>query len=113
MATFANPFVGNTDRRITEAELVQALRVDIAAELEAIFLYEAHAMACDDPIVKKVLMDIRDEEKEHVGELLALMRYLDPVATKCLVEGQGEVREMMEELKIDEGTIHKATGPMG
>ena len=113
MADFANPFQGNCDRKLSKEELVQALRIDIASELEAMYLYEAHAMATDDPLVKKVLQDIRDEEKEHAGELLALMRYLDPKIAELLYEGHGEVREMMESLKMDNATIESATGPIG
>ena len=113
MAEFANPFVGNCDRKISKEELIQAIRIDIAAELEAMYLYEAHAMATDDPLVKKVLIDIRDEEKEHAGELLALMRYLDPAIADLLYEGHGEVREMMEKLDMDKDLIENVTGPIG
>ena len=113
MADFANPFQGNCDRKLTKGELIQAIRIDIASELEAMYLYDAHAMATDDPLVKKVLEDIRDEEKEHAGELLALMRYLDPKTAELLFEGHGEVREMMEKLNMDSKTIERATGPIG
>jgi len=113
MAEFANPFQGNCDRKLSKEELIQALRVDIASELEAMYLYDAHAMATDDPLVKKVLQDIRDEEKEHAGELLALMRYLDPKTAELLYEGHGEVREMMEKLNMDRETIERATGSIG
>ena len=105
MPAFANPFSGNIDRKISKAELVQALRVDIAGELEAIYLYDAHVHATDDPVAKKVLADIRDEEIEHCGELLALMRYLDPTVTSLMMEGEGEVKEMMGELGISPATI--------
>ena len=113
MADFANPFQGNCDRKLSKEELIQAIRIDIASELEAMYLYDAHAMATDDPLVKAVLQDIRDEEKEHAGELLALMRYLDPKAAELLYEGHGEVREMMEKLKMDSAPIEQATGPIG
>lgn len=113
MAEFANPYVGNCDRKLKKEELIQALRIDVASELEAMFLYEAHAMATDDPLVQKVLRDIRDEEKEHAGELLALLRYLDPDVGDLLVEGMGEVKEMMEELGMDKKDIEQATGAIG
>lgn len=100
MPSFPDPFSGNVPRKITKEELVQALRMDIVGELEAIYLYDAHVMATDDPVVKKVLADIRDEEKAHVGELTALVRYLDPSTDKHLQAGEDEVREMMEELGI-------------
>ena len=113
MADFANPFQGNCDRKLSKEELIQAIRIDIASELEAMYLYDAHAMATDDPLVKKVLEDIRDEEKEHAGELLALMRYLDPEVARLLYNGHGEVREMMEKLNMDTALIENATGPIG
>ena len=113
MAEFANPFQGNCDRKLTKEELIQALRIDIASELEAMYLYDAHAMATDDPLVKAVLEDIRDEEKTHAGELLALMRYLDPEAAELIYNGHDEVREKMEALGMDEEIIDRATGPLG
>ena len=100
MPSFPNPFQGNTNKKMGKAELMQALRIDIASELEAIFLYAAHAEATDDPLVKKVLQDIADEEKQHIGELMSLMHYLEPEMAEFLMNGQSEVREMMEELKI-------------
>lgn len=112
MPTFANPYGGNIKRKITNEELVQALRIDIASELEAIFLYDAHVLATDDPVAKKVLADIRDEEMEHIGELLTLMRYLDPNVADHLMEGAGEVKEMMEKLGISKEKICQATAPL-
>lgn len=100
MPSFANPFVGNIARKMTKQELAQAIRLDLASELEAVFLYDSHANATDDPVAKKVLADIRDEEKEHMGELLTLLKYLDPTETALYLEGEGEVREMMAELGL-------------
>jgi rubrerythrin len=74
--------------------------VSIAGELEAIFLYDAHVLATDDPVAKKVLADIRDEEKAHVGELMSLLRYLDPNEAEHFASDEGEVKEMHEELGI-------------
>ena len=42
MGAFPNPFAGNVSRKMSNAELMQALRFDISGELEAIFLYDAH-----------------------------------------------------------------------
>ncbi|RDB64395.1 ubiquinone biosynthesis protein COQ7 [Gordonibacter sp. 28C] len=100
MPSFANPFAGNVDRKMTNAELMQALRLDIAGELEAIYLYESHYLATDDPAAKAVLGDIRDEEKAHMGELITLMRHLDPKETEFFLDGEGEVKEMLEDLGI-------------
>ena len=100
MPNFANPFQGNVNRKMTNAELMQAIRLDIAGELEAIYLYESHILATDDLAAKKVLEDIRDEEKAHMGELITLMRYLDPSETDHFLAGESEVKEMLEDLGI-------------
>ncbi|MDR2866253.1 MAG: demethoxyubiquinone hydroxylase family protein [Methanomassiliicoccaceae archaeon] len=99
MPSFADPFAGNVNRKMTKQELAQAIRLDLAGELEAIFLYDSHAEATDDPLAKKVLQDIRDEEKQHMGELLTLLIYLDPAEKELFDHGEGEVKEMMDELK--------------
>lgn len=101
MPAFPNPFPGNVERKMSNAELMQALRHDIAGELEAIFLYDAHCQATDDPLAKAVLGDIRDEEKAHVGELITLMRHLDPQDATFFLAGEGEVKEMIETLGLD------------
>ena len=98
---------------MSNAELMQALRHDIAGELEAIFLYDAHYHATDDPAAKAVLADIRDEEKVHVGELITLMRYLDPQEASFFLEGEEEVNEMLEALGLrkSDGEAAPAAGP--
>ena len=111
MGAFPNPFPGNVERKMSNAELMQALRHDIAGELEAIFLYDAHVMATDDPLAKAVLADIRDEEKVHVGELTTLMRHLDPKEAALFLDGENEVKEMLEELGIGQDPIAPAAGP--
>ena len=103
MPSFADPFAGNVDRKMTNPELMQALRLDIAGELEAIFLYDAHYQATDDVVAKAVLADIRDEEKTHMGELITLMRHLDPRETDLFLAGEGEVGELLQELAVNTG----------
>ena len=69
MPEFLNPFTGRVpDRKLGKEELVRALRLDLAAEHEAVHLYLAHADACDDPLAEAVLRDIADEERKHIGE---------------------------------------------
>ena len=53
MPQIGDPFVGNIPKKLNQAELLQALRFDIAAELEAIMGYEAHLQATDDERVKR------------------------------------------------------------
>ena len=88
-----NPFTNIVPRKMTNAELAQAIRADLAGELDAI-------QATDDPVVKACLADIRDEEKAHMGELLTLLRYLDPNEAVLLKSGEGEVLEELEKMGI-------------
>ena len=37
MPSFANPFNANVQRKVSKEELIQAIRLDIAGELEAIY----------------------------------------------------------------------------
>lgn len=104
MPNMPNPFSqALIGKKLTKYDLIQMVRQDIVGELEAIYLYDAHANASDDPVVKTVLADIRNEEREHVGELMTLLKYLDPAEEGLLAEGEGEVREMMANLGIATG----------
>jgi len=100
MAEFMNPFSGKVpERKLTKEELIRAIRMDLAAEEEAVHVYMAHAEATDDPLVKKVLMDIANEEKVHAGEFLRLLQILTGDENEYLRKGAEEVDEMAEELK--------------
>ena len=100
MPEFCNPFsVLKSDRKLTNKELVRAIRFMIAAEYEAIQLYQQTAESTDDELAKKVLIDIANEEKEHAGEFLRLLRELDPEEEKFYKEGYDEVEEMIVKLK--------------
>ncbi len=93
MALLGDPFVANVPRPMSSDELLQALRVDIAGELEAIIGYEAHAMATTDTRVKKVLAHIADEERQHVGELQQLLFMLNPNEQQMHEQGKKSVQQ--------------------
>lgn len=94
---FSNPFGTMVPRKMNAAELARAIRQDIAAELDAIALYQAHIDATDDERAKKVLAHIRDDEKEHAAELLAFLEILDPQQAEYLKEGKKDVAELLGE----------------
>ncbi len=77
MPDFFNPFSGTVpDRKLTKDELLRAIRLDIAGELEAIHGYLAHADATDNALARAVLTDIANEERVHAGELIRLLGIL-------------------------------------
>jgi rubrerythrin len=99
MPDFVNPFSGNVpDRKLTNGELIRALRLNIAAEYEAIFVYMAHAEATDHPLAKKVLVDVANEEREHVGEFQRLIEILTGDEVEYVSAGREEVDEMVAEV---------------
>ena len=99
MANFSKPFVGNVpDRKMTLEELVRALRLNVTAEEEATFLYMAHAEATDHPLAKKVLIDVANEERVHVGEFNRLIQILTGDEDTLFAKGAAEVDEMAAEL---------------
>ena len=100
MPEFAHPFSGlANDRKLTHQELVRAIRYMIAAEYEAIQLYMQLAESTDHELSKAVLVDIANEEREHAGEFLRLLKELEPDEEKFYQEGYEEVEEMIEKIK--------------
>ena len=100
MPEFSTPFaVLKNDRKLTDQELIRAIRFMIAAEYEAVQLYQQTAESTDHALAREVLLDIANEEKEHAGEFLRLLRELDPDEESFYKEGYEEVEEMIEKLK--------------
>ena len=94
MPEFGNPFSGlKKDRKITNEELIRAIRFMIAAEYEAIQLYMQLAESTDSKLAQDVLKDIADEERVHAGEFLRLLKELAPDEEKFYREGAKEVEE--------------------
>ena len=95
MPDFATPFsVQKNDRVLTDTETLRALRFSIAAEFEAIQIYEQLAESIDNEDVVKVLMEIADEERVHVGELQKVLLDLSPEEAEKYNEGADEVAEL-------------------
>jgi rubrerythrin len=99
MPDFGNPFAGlAADRKLTDEELIRAVRFMVAAEYEAVQLYMQLAESTDNKLAQAVLKDIADEERVHAGEFLRLLRELAPDEEKFYADGYEEVEEMIEEL---------------
>ena len=100
MPEFGSPFSGLAhSRKLTDAELVRAIRFMVAAEYEAIQMYTQLAESTDNKLAVDVLKDIADEERVHAGEFLRLLRELAPDEEKFYAKGAGEVEEEIEKMK--------------
>ncbi len=97
MALLGDPFIANVPRQMTNDELAQALRVDMAGELEAIVGYEAHAMSTTDERVKKVLYHIADEERQHMGELQQILYLISPKDAGQLQKGIQAIQQQEQQ----------------
>jgi len=99
MPEFGTPFSGlASERKVTDEELVRAIRFMVAAEYEAIQLYMQLAESTDNKLAQEVLKDIADEERVHAGEFLRLLRELAPDEEKFYADGYKEVEEEIEKL---------------
>ena len=100
MPECGSPFSGlANDRKLTEEELVRAIRFMVAAEYEAVQLYMQLAESTDNKLAVDVLKDIADEERVHAGELLRLLRELAPDEEKFYSHGAEEVEGIIVKMK--------------
>jgi rubrerythrin len=97
MPSFGSPFSGLTkDKKISDEELIRAIRFMVASEYEATQMYMQLAESTDHPLAIKVLTDIADEERVHAGEFLRLLHELVPNEAELYAKGAKEVEEMMK-----------------
>ena len=100
MPEFGSSFSGlANNRKLTNAELVRAIRFMIAAEYEAVQLYMQLAESTDNKLAVEVLKDIADEELVHAGEFLRLLLELAPDEEKFYAEGAKEVENEIKSMK--------------
>jgi len=100
MAVFGSPFSGlANDRKLTNAELIRAIRFMVAAEYEATQLYIQLAESTGNKLAIAVLKDIANEELVHVGEFLRLLHELAPDEEKFYAEGAKEVEKVIRKMK--------------
>ena len=110
MPEFSSPFGSVVpDRKMTHEELIRAIRLNLAAEHEAVYLYMAHAEATDHPLAKEVLIDVANEEREHAGEFMRLLEILTGDEAEWLAEGRAEVDEAAEKLGYTDGAAEDAS----
>lgn len=100
MPTFGSPFSGLAkDRKLTDTELVRAIRFMVASEYEATQLYLQLAESTDNELAIAVLKDIANEELVHAGEFRRLLYELSPDEKKFYTEGAKEVEAEIKKMK--------------
>ena len=100
MPEFGSPFSGlANNRKLTDAELIRAIRFMVAAEYEAVQMYMQLAESTDNKLAGDVLIDIANEERVHAGEFLRLLYKLAPDEEKLYAKGIKEVEKEIKNLK--------------
>ena len=100
MPDFGQPFSGlKHDRKLTDAEMIRAIRFMVSAEYEATQMYMQLAESTDNKLAIEVLTDIANEERVHAGEFLRLLHELAPDEQKYYAEGAKEVEDEIDKMK--------------
>lgn len=81
--------------KLNDRELARALRDAIIAEEGAIKQYEVIVDSTDNEKIKKVVQDLADEEKIHVGELHKLISMIDKDEKPLIDKGEKEAEEKL------------------
>lgn len=94
MPEFCQPFeVMRSERKLTNEELVRAIRFMIAAEYEAIQLYMQLAESTDNEMIQKALVEIAGDERVHAGCFLRLLAAINPEEQSYYEAGAKEMEE--------------------
>jgi len=100
MPEFRSPFIGPAkDRKLTDAELIRAIRIMVAAEYEATQLYMQLAKSTENKLAIKILKDKADQERMNVGAFLGLLYEVAPDEDMLYAEGVKEVEVEIKKMK--------------
>jgi hypothetical protein len=75
---------------------MQILRLSIIAEYDATNLYEKFAELTDNMDIRRVLLEVANEEKAHIGEFELLLEDIDPDHEENKEEGEEEVEDLTD-----------------
>ena len=86
----------NTDitPSIMSFDTLQKARQDLIGEIQAVIEYDAHVRSTNDKLARQTWQSIKNEELVHIGELLALLNYLDPEQKQFVQKGFSEFYEI-------------------
>jgi len=80
------------DKKLTDSEIARALRLSIAAELDAVHTYELIADSVGDKKVQEVMKSVANEEKVHAGEFTEILSRFDKDYDKSVEKGRKEIK---------------------
>ncbi len=77
-------------------DTLQKARQDLIGEIQAVIEYDAHMHSTNDRLARQTWQSIKNEELVHIGELLALLNYLDPEQNQYVQKGIKEFYEIQK-----------------
>ncbi|MGN0919675.1 MAG: ferritin family protein [Alphaproteobacteria bacterium] len=83
-------------KKLKQTEILRAIKFSIAAEFEAIQLYQQIMESTDNKDVIKALAEITEDEKKHAGGLYKLLERLAPEDEKIYQMGAEEILKEIE-----------------
>lgn len=92
---FAKHPLDAAKEKLEKGDIVDAVRLAMIAEIDAVSFYLQVAQRAEDPAVRKVFEDIAREEMAHLGEFTSLLYRLDPSHRAEAEKGFEEVRELL------------------
>ena len=81
------------ERKLSPVEILRAIKFSIAAEFEAIQLYQQIMESTNNKKVIAALSEITEDEKKHAGGLYKLLEILAPEDEKIYQAGAEEILE--------------------
>ena len=92
-----NPYQSQTHstRPPLDFATLQKARRDLIGEIQAVIDYDEHIHTSDDIVASQVWQSIKNEELVHIGELLALLDYLDSSQNQYVTKGIDEFNSML------------------
>ena len=100
MPEFATPHsVKSSEKLLTQSETIRAIRFAIASEYEAIQIYEEIIEAIENKKAIKLIEEIIEDEKVHVGNFMQLLKIITPSEENYYREGYKEALEILNDDK--------------
>lgn len=89
---------------------LEIVRLSMIAELDAVNLYERMAKIAKNQNLKKVLLDVANEEKVHAEEFETLLEELDPDYEEAEEEAEEEVEDLIGQKESTMKLVDKYLG---
>lgn len=96
MFNLNNNFNSELTTSLMNFDTLQKARQDLIGEIQAVIDYDNHIHTTSDMLARQTLQHIKNEELMHIGELLALINYLDPDQKQYIQKGINEFIEMQK-----------------